>query len=148
MLSDQGSQLIAASKDLQDFIQGLDWKSIYTFGKTDGMVWQTTKSADSPWENGCSEALIKSVKRCLSSSIGSNVLTFSEMQTVLYDIADLLNDRPIGLKDNDPVQGTYLCPNEYLLGRTKFGYPGSEWMKTMVIWHSSEKLRIHFGKGG
>ena len=42
----------------------------------------------------------------------------------------MLNDRPIGLKDNDPIQGTYLCPNEYLLGRTRFGYPGSEWMKT------------------
>ena len=88
----------------------------------------TTKSADAPWENGCSEALIKSVKRCLASSIGTNVLSYSELQTVLFDIADLLNERPIGLQDSNPEEGKYLCPNDMIMGRTKSKPPSSGWL--------------------
>ena len=36
----------------------------------------------------------------------------------LLEIAKLVNQRPIGRIPNDPDDGTYICPNDMLLGRT------------------------------
>lgn len=128
MRADHGSQLICASKELQKMItDAWDWKTIYSFGEQQNMKWLINKSADAPWENGCSEALIKSTKRCLTQSIGTNILTFSELQTALFDVAGLLNERPIGTKTTDPNEGAYLCPNDLLLGRTSRNAPIGHW---------------------
>ena len=52
-------------------------------------------------------------------SVGTNILSWSELQTCMFEIANLLNGRPIGLKPGfDPSLGIYLCPNDLLLGRT------------------------------
>ncbi|XP_064107962.1 uncharacterized protein LOC135216519 [Macrobrachium nipponense] len=56
--SDLGSQLVSACKELR-----LDKSKIQKYGANGGTTWIFNKSADAPWQNGCSEALIKSVKR-------------------------------------------------------------------------------------
>ena len=128
MRADQGSQLVCASKELQKMIsETWNWDSIYAFGEQQNMKWLINKVADAPWENGCSEALIKSTKRCLTQSVGTNILTFSELQTALFDVASLLNERPIGTKTTDPNEGAYLCPNDLLLGRTSRKAPIGHW---------------------
>jgi hypothetical protein len=45
MISDAGTQLAAAGKELNKF----------------EIEWNIIKSADAPWENGCSESLIKNL---------------------------------------------------------------------------------------
>ncbi|CAC5404639.1 unnamed protein product [Mytilus coruscus] len=115
--SDLGSQLVSASKELKEVIQNWHWDTIKMFGNGNGMEWEFTKAADAPWENGCSEALIKSVKKSLSLAIGQSIMTFSELQTVLFEVANILNERPIGTSTSDPNEGTYLCPNDLILGR-------------------------------
>ena len=96
---------------------------IYNYGKEKGLMWQFTKSADAPWQNGCSESLIRLTKRNLMLSIGSNVLTFSELQTIIFEISNLLNERPIGMKSSNPVKMAYLCPNDLILGRASSNVP-------------------------
>ena len=39
------------------------------------------------------------------------------MQTVVYEVANILNERPIGRHPTNPDEGTYICPNDLLLGR-------------------------------
>ena len=36
----------------------------------------------------------------------------------MLEVANLVNQRPIGRPPNDPDDGSYLCPNDMLLGRT------------------------------
>ncbi|XP_068235731.1 uncharacterized protein [Palaemon carinicauda] len=113
ILSDLGSQLVAACKELR-----LDKSKLQKYGASSGTTWIFNKSADAPWQNGCSEALIKSVKRAVLISIGDSKLTFGEMQTVLFEVADLLNSRPIGIKPGSDCElGSYLCSNDLILGR-------------------------------
>ena len=50
-------------------------------------------------------------------TIKDQVLTHYELITVVYEIANLLNERPIGKQSSDISDGTYLCPNDLLLGR-------------------------------
>ena len=56
-------------------------------------------------------------------SIGDSVLTFSELQTVLFEVANLINEKPVGTKNCDQNEGTYLCPNDILLGRASTRVP-------------------------
>ncbi|CAC5379460.1 unnamed protein product [Mytilus coruscus] len=125
--SDLGSQLVSASKELKEVIQNWHWDTIKMFGNGNGMEWEFTKAADAPWENGCSEALIKSVKKSLSLAIGQSIMTFSELQTVLFEVANILNERPIGTSTSDPNEGTYLCPNDLILGRASSNVPVGNW---------------------
>ncbi|XP_068229430.1 uncharacterized protein [Palaemon carinicauda] len=62
--SDKGTQLISASKKIENI------------GEKEGVTWIFNMPSDAPWYNGASEALIKSVKRCLCISVGDSVLNF------------------------------------------------------------------------
>ncbi len=108
----------------------LDLSNIRNFGRDKSMEWVFTKSSDAPWQSCISEALIKSVKRTLNVSIGENKLSFPGLQTVLFEAASLLNERPIGLKPGSDVNaGSYLCPNKLLLGRASSHAPLGVWLE-------------------
>ena len=118
--SDCGSQLNSFNKELQDVSSKLNMEEIQNCASQFGgeIVWKFT-AANAPWQNGVSEALIKSVKKSLTVAIGDSVLTFSRLQTTLFEISNLLNQRPIGIKPAGDIElGRYLCPNDLLLGRT------------------------------
>ena len=117
LYSDNGAQLVAANKELKKVAKDLDSKSLQQFGVTQGLKW-IFSSADAPWQNGISEALIKSVKRAITLAIGESVMTFSELQTVCFEAANLINERPIGRHPTSPDDESYLCPNDLLLGRS------------------------------
>ena len=111
--SDNGSQLAAASEELKKMVN-LDQKSLQEYGCIEGFQW-VFSSADAPWQNSVSEALIKSAKRAVTAAIGDSILTFFELPTVCYETANLLNERLIGRHPTSP-DDKYLCPNNLLLG--------------------------------
>ena len=86
------------------------------------MKWQFT-TPNAPHQNGCSEAMVKTVKKALKNAIGDTVLTPFELYTCLLEVANLVNQRPIGRIPNDPDDGVYLCPNDILLGRASNTVP-------------------------
>ncbi|XP_047497830.1 uncharacterized protein LOC125044912 [Penaeus chinensis] len=125
--SDLGSQLVSASKELQIAINNWNMSDISEFGTKRGLKWIFNRSADAAWQN-VSESLIKSVKRSLAMIIGSTLMTYSDLQTIFFEIANLMNERPIGLKPGMDLElGTYLCPNDLLLGRASNHAPCGPW---------------------
>ena len=114
--SDPGSQLHGAKRMLKEFIKNLDESRLKAFGVKNEFEWHFN-SGDAPWQNGCSESLIPSVKKAIKCAIGEQVLSFSELLTVMYEAANLVNERPIGKTNTDIDDGSYLCPNDLLLGR-------------------------------
>ena len=88
LYSDTGSQLVAESIQLKGIIKGFDQEKLAKFGVDTGLKWEFA-APDGPWQNGCSEALIKSAKKAISGAIGSQVLSFSELQTVCVEAANL-----------------------------------------------------------
>ena len=107
MYSDGGSQLLAASKELRQVMDGWDPDSLHEFGITEGMSWKFSM-ANAPWQNGVTEILIKGIKKSIQHAIRDQILPFHELQTVLYEVANLANERPIGRQPTDPEDGTYL----------------------------------------
>ncbi|PFX25807.1 hypothetical protein AWC38_SpisGene9564 [Stylophora pistillata] len=143
LLSDNGTQLIAASKELTAIKETWDWRKIKEHGVMEGLQW-IFASADAPWQNGVTEALIRSVKRVIEFSVGENALTFSELQSVLFEIANLLNERPIGRHPTSPEDGTYLCPNDLLLGTDGKVRRVDVQYKNLTV---SEPMKQYQGKG-
>ena len=118
--SDCGSQLNSFNNELKTMMSELNLVEIQNCArKFGGEIKWTFTSAHAQWQNGVSEALIKGVKKSLVISIGDSILTFSQLQSSLFEIANIINQRPIGIKpSNDIDLGKYLCPNDLLLGRT------------------------------
>ena len=48
----------------------------------------------------------------------------------MFEVANLLNERPIGTKETDPNEGSYLCPNDPILGRASSNVPIGQWDET------------------
>lgn len=116
IISDAGTLLVAAGKELKKF----------------DVEWNVIKSADAPWENGCSESLIKSVKRCLQIAVGDSILTFSELQSVLFEVANLINERPIGTKVCDPNEKHTYAQMIYCWVDLLCGFLKCKWMKGAI----------------
>ena len=117
-----GSQLVAASKELRDVVDNLNQNQVQDFVIVGGSNWKFS-AADAPWQNGATEALVKSVKKALHTIISDQILSFSEFQTVIFEAAQLVNQRPIGRNPSQPDDDTYLCPNDLLLGRASSNVP-------------------------
>ena len=121
--SDQGSQLIAAAKDIAVLTEKWDWKPIQEWATSRKIKW-TLAPAEGQHQNGLSEALIKSVKRSIAHMITNNILTFAQLQTALFEIANIINSRPIGVvSGSDPDQLSSITPNDLILGRATSDVP-------------------------
>ena len=116
LLSDNGSQMVGAERELREMVEGLDSDKLRDFCAERSINWLFTAPA-APHQNGCAEALVKSCKRALKKAIGEQVLSPFELYTCLLEVGNLVNQRPIGRVPNDPDDGKYLCPNDMLLGR-------------------------------
>lgn len=138
LLSDNGTQLVKANQELQKMTKSWDWNKLQEFGVTHEFEWRFTP-ADAPWRNGVTESLIKSVKRSLEIAVKNNVMTFSELQTVMFEAANIVNERPIGRHPTSTDDGYYLCPNNLILGRCTTRTPSGPFDET-----SNPRKRLEF----
>ncbi len=121
--SDQGSQLIAAAEDITELVANWDWVPIHQWASNNKIKW-TLAPAEGQHQNGLSESLIKLTKRSIKHKISGNVLTFAELQTVLFEIANIMNSRPIGIvSGSDPSCPAPITPNDLILGRASSAVP-------------------------
>ena len=75
----------------------------------------------------------------MTATLKGQILTYSEILTVVSEVANLLNESPTGKQSNDVEDGTYLCPNDLLLGRATSRIPGGPFQQ-----HVSSKKRFNF----
>ena len=120
IVSDPGTQLKGAARELQQVRQGWDEEELVRFGAKTGLEWSFTRAA-SPHQKGVTEIMVKLAKGVMNSmmdAIGTHVLNLNELFTLCKEVANLVNERPIGLKPNLQTDPAYLSPNSLLLGRS------------------------------
>ena len=121
MTSDPGTQLESAAGILT--LWWSDWKeSLLSLAGSHNFSWEVSP-ADSPWRQGKVERRIGVIKRLIRIAIGDSKLSPLEMQTVLFEAANLCNERPLGVNKKVQADGTYtvLTPNCLLMGRATNG---------------------------
>ena len=119
IISDRGSNLISADKEIQAWREGWDEAELIRFGASRGLEWEFVMPS-SQHQNGSAEVLIKYVKGIKSAylkALGDTKLTYNETNTMMLEIANICNERPIGLKPNLDTDPEYLSPNSLFLGR-------------------------------
>ena len=123
IFSDPGSQLVGADNELQQAWLSMDRDLITKAGTERGLKW-VFGPPDGPWYQGAVESLVKVAKHCIRISIGNQRLSLPEMTTVLYQIANLMNERPLGTLPGHDSEISILTPNSLLLGRSTASNPG------------------------
>lgn len=138
MYSDCGIQLIAASKELKEAIKQLNWGALQEYGIQHKFE-SSFAPGDAPWMNGVTEALIKSTKKALSAAVGDQIMDFGKLQTVMSEVAQIVNQRPIDRYPAHPDDGSYPCPNDLLLGRASRKIPQGPFKH-----RASDRYRLNF----
>ena len=105
------------SKELRNALKDIEETGLKRFGVMHGMDWNFTP-VDAPWMNGVTEAWIKPVKNTLNAAIGDQIIRFNELKVVMFEAAQIVNQRPTGRHTTSPDDGSYLCPNDLFLGRS------------------------------
>ena len=123
VFADPGTQIQGAASEFQSMNSSLDLEKLGSLNAKNGTSW-FSGPADSPWYQGAAESLIKSTKLSLKFSTGKSRLSPFELLTALYEIANVLNERPLGYFTpvSDDLQ--VITPNSLLLGRTLCANPG------------------------
>ena len=78
-------------------------------------------------------------KKSVHHVLYNELVTFSEMQTILYESANIINERPIGTTPTIVHDGSYICPNDILLGRSSNKVPSGDFSYT-----TNSRRRLYF----
>ena len=120
--SDPGTQLVGAEREIKEAWQQIEKGELIKKGAESGTKW-IFGPADSPWHQGAAESLVKTVKRCMQFAVHSQRLTPAEYLSIAYEIANLINERPIGYRPAPDSQINIFTPNMLLLGRSSAKNP-------------------------
>lgn len=138
LYSDPGSQLIGAGRELREAWSNIDRSVLIRKCSDNGLEW-IFGPADSPWYQGAVESLVKATKRCIGFAINKQKLSPCEFLTLCSEVANLMNERPIGTVPGLDAEISILTPNCLLVGRATAKNPGS-WDPSA----SSLCARFHF----
>ena len=121
--SDPGTQLESASGQMSVWWDELK-EPLLQFAGANNFDWEISP-ANSPWRQGKAEVRIKIIKRLLLISVGDSKLSPTELQTFMFEAADMANERPIGINSAVQANGCHkiLTPNCLLMGRSSSKMP-------------------------
>ncbi|XP_045032663.1 uncharacterized protein LOC123474519 [Daphnia magna] len=125
--SDNGTNFVGAERELREAVEPLHAsEGIPEFMKDSGIEW-TFQPPRTPHFGGTHESLVKSTKRALYRALeqeGNSLRYPSEdlLRTLLYEVAGLLNTRPLTYAISDPADFRPLTPNDFM-NRSPTAYP-------------------------
>ena len=147
IISDPGSQLMGASRELAKWRQGWDTEQLERFGAERGLEFRPIM-ANSQHQNGVTEILVKlvkGIKKSLRHSLGDTRLSLNEMNTLMIEISNLVNERPIGIKPNSRTDSEYLSPNSLLLGRCSARISSGPFQPDQIFTDDPKATKNYFG---
>ena len=146
--SDNAKTYKATDKELAKLYRTIEWDKVGEKAAERGISW-TYSCSRAPWENGLTERLVKSAKRCLKTTLGNAKVSFIGFQTLLAEIEGLLNDRPLIAPSLDKYEATItpsiLCNGRHL-GSLPFVKANKELQVTSLgRFHAHrKKIMMHF----
>ena len=125
--SDKGSQLTGAANyvswNTEESPANWDWNKISEESAMQNTEWKFV-AAGCQFRNGLAERRVGATKSTLNHLLGSTLigmkptLNYAELQCVLSRAADIINDRPLGVRYLTNEDLVPITPNQLLQGRT------------------------------
>ena len=150
--SDNGSNFKGASHQLRDlykFLHSQETNSVVQQHLLQHRITWNTIPERSPQFGGLWEAAVKSMKHHLKRVVGSQILTYEELQTVTCQVEACLNSRPIIAKTSHGVDGIAdLTSGHFLLLKLPVAYPEDPRMPQepcmLKKWNMCQSMVKHF----
>ena len=117
--SDNGTNFVGAEKELVKSMKDLEKDSrLENWIKEKGIIWKFQPPSASHF-GGAHESLVRSTKRALYRALemekaGLRYPTEDMLRTVLYEVAGLLNSRPLTYVSSDKEHPRPITPNDFL----------------------------------
>ena len=119
--SDNGSNFVAAERELRDELQAINSERVKATMLLEAIDWHFTPPY-APHMGGVWERMVQSVKSTLKALITTRLLTDEELLSFIAEAERVINDRPLTKMRSDPRDPTPLSPSDLLLLR---GNPSS-----------------------
>lgn len=114
IVTDNAKTFRRVNNDLKRIWSNIASKQAKEYYGTRGINWRFT-SEKAPWWGGFFERMVRSTKERLKKTLGSARLDFTEMGTLLYEIASVLNSRPLTYVSENHEEFV-LTPSHFLHG--------------------------------
>ncbi len=117
--SDNGTNFVGAERELREASTLLyEAEEVSQFFSHKRIIW-TFQPPRTPHFGGAHESLVRSTKRALYRALEIEKLKFrfpteDTLRTLLFEVAGLLNSRPLTYVSSDPADFRPLCPNDFL----------------------------------
>ena len=125
--SDNGTQYVKACKDIQSSIKEWNKNHIDDWCKARSIQWKFNPPA-APHFGGIWEREVRSIKKVLNSVLSEscNKLTMTDeiLTTLMCEIEEILNNRPLTAATNDVDDMEPLTPNHLLRLNSEATFPG------------------------
>ena len=115
IFSDNGTNLVATEKELREGLANLNSSLVTEEMINRGIDWKFSPPGGSHF-GGSYERLVASCKRALLAVLGGRAVSDEVLLTVIKEIANILNSRPITRVSTDPTEEGPLTPNHFILG--------------------------------
>jgi len=119
MYSDNGTNFVGAERELREAVEALHQsEQLHQLAKMEAIEWHF-QPARTPHFGGAHESLVRSTKRAMYAALDSEkgvhrYPTEDTLRTILFEIAGLLNARPLTCSSPDPADVRPLTPNDFL----------------------------------
>jgi len=145
--SDCGTNYVGAARQLRSMFRNKDVQA--QVSARVACNWHFNPPA-APHFGGLWEAGIKSVKFHLKRVMGTQVLTYEELETLCVRIEGILNSRPLTPVSMDPQDFTALTPGHFLIGQPLLAVPEENFtevpMNRLTRWQLLRQLHQSFWK--
>lgn len=115
--SDNGTNFVASKaylSELNTFLRSEEYFKTFTHELTNNRIAWKLNPPSAPHFGGIWESNIKCVKSHLFKVIGTQILTYEELNTILIQIEAILNSRPLYQLSSDPSEPSALTPAHFL----------------------------------
>ena len=104
MVSDNATQFKMADRVIKKLWQDvLRSEEIQNYSADTGIEWKFITEL-SPWMGGFYERMVRPVKDALKKSLGSRVVSLEELQTLILEVAVVVNNRPLLYSEAEPME--------------------------------------------
>jgi len=122
MMSDNGTNFVAADKELREGLKQLNRHKISDYMLQKEIVWKFNTPAASHM-GGAWERMIRSVRKVLASIVKEQTMSDETLSTVMCEAEAVVNSRPITSVSDDPKDSSPLTPNHLLTLRGSSSLP-------------------------
>ena len=129
---DNQSSFHAADRELQVWLEELDWNKIREFERTTyPMIEWKYNTPRAPHMGGVYEIMVKAMKRAFRILAKNKILSDESFRTVMSRAAALVNSRPLSHYVREDGEAEILTPNTFLVGNVSCN---------LTVGHEDEKV--------